>query len=183
MAEAAIFMTTGTEEVEALMVVDLVRRAGIEIDMVSIDDSKVMTGSHGITVQLDKSFSEVDWDGVDMIILPGGMPGTNNLMACTPLADKIKEFAENDKNLAAICAAPSILGKNGVLKGRKATCYPGYEDALVGAEYKKESVVTDGNVITSRGLGTVTEFAAAIIEKLRDKETAETILRKIVYLG
>ena len=181
MAEAAIFMTTGTEEVEALMVVDLLRRAGIDIDMVSIDDSKVMKGSHGIAVELDKSFPEVCFDELKMIILPGGMPGTNTLMACKELTDRVKEFAEEGKMLAAICAAPSILGKNGVLKGHSATCYPGYEDTLLGAEYKKTPVVKDDNVITARGLGTAIEFAAAIIEKLRDRETADNILDKIIY--
>lgn len=181
MAEAAIFMTTGTEEVEALMVVDLVRRAGIDIDMVSIDESREMTGSHNIAVKLDKTISEVDWENTQMLILPGGLPGTNNLMACDKLTDKLKEFNEQGKLLAAICAAPSILGMNGILEGRRATCYPGHEDKLLGAELVKEPVVVCDNVITSRGLGTAIDFAAAIIGVLRSQDKADEILKKIIY--
>lgn len=181
MAEVAIFMTRGTEEIEALMVVDLLRRAGISIDMVSIDDSHSMTGSHGIKVELDKSIAEVEWDELKMIVLPGGMPGTNNLMACEELAAKLKQFNEQGKLLAAICAAPTVLGVNGILEGRKATCYPGHEDKLIGAEYTLEPVVECDNIITSRGLGTSIDFAAAIIAKLRDADTAESILKKVIY--
>ena len=116
-----------------------------------------------------------------MLVLPGGMPGTNKLMDCETLCEKLKEFAESEKYVAAICAAPSILGVNGLLEGKKATCYPGFEEKLLGAEYVEAPVVKDGNIITSRGLGTAIEFAAAIISVVADEETADSILEKIIY--
>lgn len=181
MAEAAIFIANGVEEIEALMVVDLLRRAGIGIDMVSIDGSYDITGSHRIGIKLDKLMDDVNWDELKILILPGGMPGTNNLKACTPLADKLKEFNNSGKLLAAICAAPTVLGVNGILEGRRATCYPGCEDNLHAGEYLTDSVVECDNVITSRGLGTAIDFAGAIIARLRDRNTADTVLKQVIY--
>ncbi len=181
MAEAAIFLADGVEEIEALTVVDLLRRAGIDIDMVSINGSYDITGSHGIGIKLDRLMEDVNWDELKILVLPGGMPGTKHLMACSPLTDKLKEFNENGKLLAAICAAPTVLGVNGILEGRKATCYPGCEDNLHAGEYLTESVVECDNVITSRGLGTAIDFAGAIIAKLRDKALADDVLDKVIY--
>lgn len=183
MAKITVFIANGTEEIEALTVVDLARRAGIEVDMVSIDDCTKITGSHNITVMLDKTFEQIDWEDVDMIVLPGGRAGVDNLISCTKLTDKVKEFAKSGKGVAAVCAAPSILGKIGILNGKKATCYPGFENKLTGAEYVTESVVKDGNIITSRGLGTAIEFSAAIIEYLMDREAADHILKQIIYIA
>lgn len=182
MAKITVFIANGTEEIEALTVVDLARRAGIEVDMVSIDDCTKITGSHNITVMLDKTFEQIGWEDVDMIVLPGGKAGVDNLTSCTKLTDKVKEFARSGKGVAAVCAAPSILGALGILDGKKATCYPGFEDKLTGAEYVKEPVVKDGNIITSRGLGTSIEFSAAIIEYLVSREAAENVLRQIIYM-
>ncbi|MCI8308459.1 MAG: DJ-1/PfpI family protein [Lachnospiraceae bacterium] len=181
MAKITVFIADGTEEIEALTVVDLARRAGIEVDTVSVNDSTTVTGSHNIKIILDAVIGQVAWDAVDMIVLPGGKVGVDNLKACTKLTDKLQEFARDGKPLAAVCAAPSILGGLGLLDGKKATCYPGFEDKLTGAEYVKEPVVKDGNIITSRGLGTSIQFAAAIIEYLVGKDTADKVLNQIIY--
>lgn len=181
MSRVIVFFANGTEEIEALTVVDLLRRAKIEVDIVTITDDKKVTGSHNITVIADKLFEEVDFDNVDMLVIPGGMPGTLNLKACDKLADMIVEFDRAKKGLAAICAAPIVLGANGVLKDKKATCYPGFEDELMAKEFVVSPVVKEGNVITSRGLGTAIEFSSAIIEYLCDKETADGILNGIIY--
>lgn len=181
MNEVIVFMTNGTEEVEALTVVDMLIRAGIKAVVSSIDSTYTITGSHGITIKADTTFEDIDWNEVKMIVLPGGMPGTNRLMDCEKLCNKIKEFNRDGKMLAAVCAAPSILGVNGILNGKNATCYPGYEEKLLGANYIKQPVVRDGNIITSRGLGTTIEFAAEIIKCLDSEEKAEALLRKIIY--
>lgn len=181
MAKIAVFIADGTEEIEALTVVDLARRAGIAVDTMSVSDSMTVTGSHGIKIILDAAIGQVKWDSVDMLVLPGGKVGVDNLRACTELTDRVKEFMRDGKPIAAVCAAPSILGGLGILNGKKATCYPGFEDKLTGAEYVKEPVVKDGNIITSRGLGTTIQFAAAIIEYLTGKDTADEVLRQIIY--
>lgn len=182
MAKALIFFAEGYEEVEALTVVDLLRRAGMDIDMVSLTEKQMVTGSHGITVQMDVIYQEADFEGADILILPGGMPGTKNLLAHQGLKERLVAFAaDSTKKVAAICAAPSVLGAHGILKGRKATSYPGFEDKLDGAVVKEEPVVTDGNVITSRGMGTAIEFAAAIIEAYCGKDKADAILQGIIY--
>lgn len=181
MGKVAIFLADGFEEIEGLTVVDLLRRAEIEIEMVSISDSDMVTGAHNIKVKADKTFQEVEFQTIDMIILPGGMPGTKNLLKFEPLNEKIKEFYKKGNMLAAICAAPMILGANGILVGKKATCYPGFEQELKGAEVVPEPVVVDGNIITSRGLGTAIEFASVMIEHLKDKKLADNIKESIIY--
>lgn len=180
MARVNVFFATGFEEVEALTVVDLLRRAGIETDMVSVTGEKTVTGSHGITVGMDRLFEEID-DGAEMLVLPGGVPGTPNLRAHKGLEQMITRFAEAGKYLAAICAAPTVYGEMGLLKGKKATCYPGQEDKLLGAELKKDSVVIDGKMITSRGMGTAIDFGLAITGILRDEGTSRDLASKIVY--
>ena len=181
MAQACIFLATGYEEVEMLTVVDMLRRAKISIDMVSITDQKEVTSSHNVTITADKTLSEVNFDETEMLILPGGIPGTPNLRACDPLCKKLKEFAANGKKVAAVCAAPTVLGELGILAGKKATCYPSFADKLATGDYVKRPVVTDGNVITSRGMGTCIEFAGAIIEALKDKATADAVKEAIIY--
>ncbi len=175
-----MFFATGYEEVEALTVVDLLRREGIEIEMVSITGEKVVTSSHGVSVVMDKLFEEID-DSADMIILPGGMPGTLNLKAYKPLQEKILRYVKADKYLAAICAAPTVYGEMGLLEGRKAACYPGMEEGLVGAIKCYDNVVVDGKFITSRGLGTALDFGLKIVEILKDEVAATKLANKIVY--
>lgn len=180
MAAVNIFFATGYEEVEALTVVDILRRAGIETDMVSVTDDLNVTSSHGVTVKMDKLFADCD-KNAKMIVLPGGMPGTLNLKAHEGLKNLIKKYAEEGQYLAAICAAPTVYGEMGLLSGKSATCYPGMEDGLEGANKKTDSVVVDGNYITSRGLGTAIEFALKLVSILLDEETAKDLSNKIVY--
>ena len=177
----AVFFANGYEEIEALTVVDLTRRAGIETWMVSITDEKAVTGSHSITVSMDKTLAEVDLEQVDMIVLPGGMPGTLNLEACEPLMEKIKEFDKAGKYISAICAAPTVFGHLGLLNGKKACCYPSMEDGLVGAEVTYESTAMADHILTSRGMGTAIDFGLQIIARFQGQDAAEDMAKKIVY--
>lgn len=181
MAETAIFLAEGFEEIEALTVVDLLRRASIPCTMVSIDDSETVKGSHGIEVRADARFSDVDFDRLNMIILPGGGLGTQNLKKCEPLKEEIRDFDAARKPLAAICAAPTVFGEMGLLKGRKACCYPACESGLEGAEVTRQEVTVDGNYITSRGMGTAIPFGLAIIEYYQGNQAAAEMADKIVY--
>ena len=165
MKKIAIFFAEGYEEIEALTVVDLCRRAGIWVDMVSVTDSLQVTGAHGIPVVADKMFADIDLDNAEMLLLPGGLPGATNLDAHQGLSDMIMSFASEGKPLAAICAAPLVFGNRGLLQGKKATCYPGFESYLAGAEYTAALVETDGNFITAKGPGAAMDFAFAIVEK------------------
>ena len=177
----AVFFANGYEEIEALTVVDLTRRAGIETWMVSITEEKAVTGSHGINVSMDKTLEEVDFDQVDMIVLPGGMPGTLNLEACEPLMEKVKEFDKTGKYISAICAAPTVFGHLGLLNGKKACCYPGMEDGLVGAEVTYESTAMAEHILTSRGMGTAIDFGLRIIARFQGQDAADDMAKKIVY--
>ncbi|SFB85611.1 DJ-1 family glyoxalase III [Butyrivibrio sp. YAB3001] len=181
MAKTAIFLADGFEEIEALTVVDLLRRAGIEIITASIMGRKEVTGSHNITVLADALIDDIDFDGTDMLILPGGMPGTTNLGECEPLKEKIKDFDAKEKMLAAICAAPTVYGKMGILSGKKACCYPGCEVDLKGADVQTTEVTKDGHFITSRGMGTAIPFGLAIIAHFQGQDVADKMAEKIVY--
>ncbi|SFR84803.1 DJ-1 family glyoxalase III [Anaeromicropila populeti] len=181
MAKVCVFFANGFEEIEGLTVVDILRRAEIDTEMVSVEKELLVTGSHNIPVQMDVLFDNADIDGADMIVLPGGMPGTTNLFRHEGLRTKIKKFVREDKMFAAICAAPSILGANGVLEGKTAVCYPGFEEKLLGADVVFEKVVQDGNIITARGMGASIEFAAKIVEQFKGKEAAQKILEAIIY--
>lgn len=182
MSKIVIFFATGYEEIEALTVVDILRRAGEDITMVSITDERRVTSSHGVEVTMDKTLSEVNFDETDVIVLPGGMPGTKNLEACEALMGQVDAFVKAGKTVAAVCAAPSILGHRGHLKGKKACSFPDFESHLEGADVRQEPAVTDGNIITGRGMGAAIPFGLAILEKLQGKEAAEAMGKKIVYL-
>lgn len=182
MKKAAVFFGTGYEEIEALTVVDLLRRAGIEVVCVSINNEKSVTGSHSITVAMDAGIDEIDFDSFDILVCPGGMPGTKNLEACETLTNQLRAFYDAGKLIGAICAAPSIFGHMGLLNGKKACIYPGMEAELVGAEVVYDKVVKADNVITSRGMGTAIAFGLEIVANLLDKETAEKLGKGIVYL-
>ena len=182
MKKAAIFFGTGYEEIEALTVVDLIRRAGIEAVCVSIDNEKRVTGSHKICVEMDAGIDEIDFDSFDILVCPGGMPGTKNLEACETLTNQLRAFYDAGKLIGAICAAPSIFGHMGLLNGKKACIFPGMEAELTGAEVVYDKVVKADNVITSRGMGTAIAFGLEIVANLLDKETAEKLGKGIVYL-
>ncbi len=180
MSKVCVFFATGFEEIEALTVVDILRRAEIDVDMISVTGEKKVTGSHKITVEMDKLFEEVDFDQADMLVLPGGMPGTTNLEAFEPLMKKIDSFYEDGKYVAAICAAPSILGHRGMLKGKEACSNPAFESHL-GADVKDLPAVVSGNIITSRGMGTAIPFGLAILGQLKGSEAVSSMKEKLVF--
>lgn len=179
MKKAYIFLANGHEEVEALMVVDLLRRAGLDISTVSITDSKMVTSSHNVTYEADLLFSEVEGNLVDLVVLPGGIPGTPNLLAFEPLMNMVKAHNEAGRYVAAICAAPSILAELGILDGKKGTSYPGFGTKI--ENFVDAPVVVDGNVITSRGLGAAIDFGLALIELLVSEQKAKEIAAAIQY--
>lgn len=181
MKKVGVFFGAGFEEIEALTVVDLLRRVNIDVQCISIDNQKQVMGSHQINVAMDAGIDEVDFDSLDMIVCPGGMPGTKNLEACSALTEQIRNFYENGKLIGAICAAPSIFGHMGLLKGRKACIFPGMEEELMEAEVVYDEVAQSEHVITSRGMGTAIAFGLKIVENLMDQETADMLGEKIVY--
>lgn len=181
MKKIGIFLADGFEEIEGLTVVDILRRAGMEAEMISIMGRKEICGSHKIAVQADALYEDVDFAELDGVVLPGGMPGTTNLGAHAGVNETIKNFAAEGKLVAAVCAAPSVLGQAGLLEGKKATCYPGYEDKLTGAEVINEEVAEAGNIITSRGMGTTIAFALRITAYLAGEEKAQELAKKIIY--
>lgn len=177
-----VFLAEGFEEVEALTPVDILRRAGIETYLVSVNDKKSVKSSHGVEIKADKKFSEIDKDAADMLILPGGMPGTLNLYLFKPLMKLVTDYNAKGKRIAAICAAPTNFGKLGLLEGKKAVCYPGMEDELIGAKVMKDSVVTDGNITTSRGMGTAIDFSLELLKLLTGNEKeSKAMAEKVVY--
>lgn len=181
MSKVYVFLADGTEEVEALTVVDLLRRAEIETVTVSVMPEKKIISSHKIAIEADELYGASDYMDGDMLVLPGGMPGTIHLKEHEGLRQVLFAYQKAEKYLAAICAAPSVYGWNGMLEGKRATCYPGFEQELKGAVPTKEAVVTDGLFITSKGLGTAIEFALCLITLLAGKETAEKISKSIQY--
>jgi 4-methyl-5(b-hydroxyethyl)-thiazole monophosphate biosynthesis len=176
--KAIVLLADGFEDVEAVTPVDYLRRAGIEVSTVSISESLTVTSKWGgIKMIADATLADIkqggDWDAV---ILPGGMPGASNLAASKETGSLLKNMAVEGKLICAICAAPAIvLAPLGLLSGKKFTCYPGMEEKVNNGKWSDDRVVTDGNIITSRGAGTAGEFAVAIIEKLLDKAAAQKI--------
>ncbi len=181
MAKLSVFFAQGYEEVEALTVVDICRRAGIEVVMVSIDGADIVESSHGVSVRMDAGLDEIDFDSLDMLVLPGGMPGTANLEACAKLMEELDRFYKEGKWVAAICAAPRIFGHRGYLKGRRATSFPDMEKDLEGAIVTRGAAEIDGNVITGRGMGCAIPFGLKIVETLLSAEAAQKTAESIVY--
>ena len=175
-----VFLANGFEEVEAICPVDIMRRANLSVTTVGIGGLQI-TGSHGITVTADIDEAKLDLNDTDMIFLPGGMPGTLNLAANDTVKKAIKYAVENDKYIAAICAAPSILGEMGLLQGKEAICYPGFEDKLHGATISKKRVVKDGKIITAAGMGVATDIGLCIVETLVDPKTANSLRAAVTY--
>lgn len=178
-----VFLAEGFEEIEALTPVDCLRRAGLTVQTVGVGGT-VIRGSHGIPVTADITDAEIQLsDALEMIVLPGGMPGTLNLGKSEAVQKAIAYCSENDKWISAICAAPSILGDLGLLSGKKATCYPGFEDRLTGAETLAVPTVRDGKFITGRGPGAAMDFALALISVLKSPDEARKIAGGMVYAG
>jgi len=181
MKTAIVFLAEGFEEIEAITVVDLLRRGNIEVDIISITNNKFVTGRTNITIVADYNIDEKEMCGYDALILPGGMPGTKNLIENKIVCDTILKFNDKKKLISAICAAPIVFGKLGVLEGKKACCYPGFENELLGAKVSNGNVCVDGNIITSKGIGTAIEFALSIIGYLEGKSVSERVSKSIIY--
>ena len=176
-----VFLAEGFEEVEALSPVDILRRGGVEVKTVGIA-GKTVKGSHGISVLSDLTADEVTLSEIEAVILPGGMPGTLNLEKNSTVQEAIKFAHENGKLIGAICAAPSILGKAGLLAGKRATCFPGFEEYLSGAKYCDEPAVRDGNIITSRGAGAALEFGFFLLAALKGENAADELRLAMKYV-
>ena len=176
-----VFLVNGFEEIEAMAPIDLLRRAGIIVDTVSINEDNQVTSSRKIRVLTDKTIDEINFENYEMIVLPGG-PGTENYMKSEKLLEKLKEFSINRK-LGAICAAPTILSALGILNGKQAICFPACEPDLIkdGAIIVNQDVVKDNNIITSRGAGTAIDFSLALIEELLGKNKSHEIRKEILY--
>ncbi|MCR5419476.1 MAG: DJ-1/PfpI family protein [Lachnospiraceae bacterium] len=181
MKECYVFLAEGFEEIEALTVVDILRRDNIVVQTVSITEDKVVEGAHRIRIIADKILKDIKLSDAALLVLPGGMPGTLNLKECEPLMAMVREFADTNRRIAAICAAPTLLGDMGILEGKTACCYPGMENQLKGANVSMEEVVTDGNITTSRGMGTAIPFSLELVRVFDSETEAGAMKRKIVY--
>jgi len=180
MEKIYLHLAEGFEEIEALTVVDILRRAKLDVVVVSTSNDLYVKGSHCITVRSDMLIKDVDYEKGNMIILPGGMPGTTNLKKCDILIDAIVKYNSQNKYIAAICAAPSILGELLILKNKKAIAYPSFEDKLIGAIITDEKVVRDANIITSKSVGTAIDFSLCIVEILKSKELACELAKSMI---
>lgn len=175
MKEVCLFLATGFEEIEALGTTDILRRGGVRVFTISITGSLEVKGAHNIPVIADILFEDADFDRADAFILPGGIPGSNHLNTCTRLKELIVKKNKENKLLAAICAGPMVLGGLGLLKGKRATCFPFFEPTMTGAIMSAKGVEQDGNIITSKGPGFVFEFGLAILRNLRDEEIEQEV--------
>ncbi len=181
MRKACVFLADGFEEIEGLTVVDVLRRAGVEVTTMSVMAGQKINGSHNIPVEADMMFDAEKAGEADMLVLPGGMPGTLNLKGHEGLTELLKEFHKKEKYIAAICAAPSILSELGMLKGREACAYPSFEGELDCRRVLREPVVTDGNITTGRGMGAAIPFALRLTAILCGEDKAEEVGKSIVY--
>lgn len=180
MDQIFVHLAEGFEEIEAVSVVDVLRRAGLNLTVVSITGNKMVRGAHNIEILADLLYDEVDYSTGEMLVLPGGMPGSKNLDNHEGLKEKIVEYYENDKYIAAICAAPLVLGNLGILKGKKAVCYPGYEVYLTGAKIHNVPYITDKKIITGRGVGAALLFSLEIVRIAKGEECALKIRKALL---
>ena len=177
--KVAVYFATGYEEVEALAVVDVLRRGGVDVSMVGVT-GKSVASARQISINMDQTIDEVNHDEIDMMVLPGGIPGVDNVKANETLIQNLKAFKKEGKWIAAICAGPTILGELGLLEGEKATCYPGCEDALVGATVVNERTVISNKIITGKGAGAALEFGLAILSVIKGEEAAHKIAKAMI---
>lgn len=174
-----VFLADGFEEVEALTPIDMLRRVGIDVITAGVGKKEIV-GTHNITVIADVLASEAKAENAQMVVLPGGLPGTTNLQVDENVQKSIDVVFKNGGYVAAICAAPLILGEKGLLKGRDATCFVGFEDKLIGANYTGEPVCVDGKIITARSAGVALDFAFELVRALKDDETVSSLREKLL---
>ncbi len=175
------FLANGFEETEAITPVDLLVRGGLEVKLVSVTGEKMVTGSHGFKIEADLLFEEADFGNAELVILPGGMPGTNNLGAHKGLVNLLKERNERKERIAAICAAPMVFARNGILDEKKAICYPGCESELSKALIQDAKVVTDGHITTGMGPGTAMDFGIELLKLLKGEEISDQVAKAFLF--
>lgn len=175
-----IHLATGFEETEAVTIIDVLRRASLNVITVSVTGSFKVTGAHNITIEADQLYDEADYSQAGMIILPGGMPGTTNLLNHAGLTGQLRKFNGEQRYIAAICAAPMILGTLGFLEGKKAVCYPGFESKLTGAAVLYDPYIVDEHLITGRGVGTALDFSLGIVQLLKGENLASELRSALV---
>jgi len=180
MKKVYVFLAEGFEEIEAITPIDVLRRAKIEVTTVSVSDKKEVSGSHQIMVHADRTFSQCDFSDADLLILPGGMPGTLNLNKNEALKDLLVEFSNQGKLIGAICAAPLVLGGKGLLKGKNATCYPGFEDQLIEANHTGSPLEVANNIVTAKGVGAAMKFALQLVTMLKGEKEAKDLAQEMV---
>lgn len=180
MQNVYIFLANGFEEIEAITPIDVLRRAEINVTTVSITDSLEVKGAHNIKVLADAIYNNCDFSDADLLILPGGMPGTLNLDKHDDLKELLLNFSNQNKLIGAICAAPLVLGGQGILKDKNATCYPGFEDKLIGAKTTDAPIEVANNIITAKGVGAAMKFALQLVSMLKDEELAIKLADKMV---
>jgi 4-methyl-5(b-hydroxyethyl)-thiazole monophosphate biosynthesis len=181
--KAFLFLANGFEETEAIATIDILKRSGVELLTVSITGQNVVTSVHNVPVVADRLFDATDFSGGDMLILPGGMPGAQNLGNHEGVCSQLLRYHNEGKWIAAICAAPFVLGRLNVLNGKRATVYPGFEDALTGASVVDAPVVEDGTVITAKGPGYVFDFALTLVAKLMGREKASEVAKDLLIVS
>jgi 4-methyl-5(b-hydroxyethyl)-thiazole monophosphate biosynthesis len=179
MTKIIVFLATGFEEMEALTPVNIWRRAGFEVITVSISNELSVCGSHHIIVMADQLFEDCNLDDADMLFLPGGIPGATNLDTHVGLGELLLSFHSTNKTLGAICAAPLVLGHKQLLKGKKATCFPGFENEMLHAEYTGNSIQSDGNIVTGKGAGVAMEYALQIVARFTTANFANDLAQKM----
>ena len=182
MSNVLTILAPGFEEIEAVTVIDLLRRADIRVTICGLDDTKV-TGSHNVTIACDDRLDDVDVDDFDCLFLPGGQPGSNNLKKDKRVLSLVQNYQKGQKLITAICAAPTVLHAAGILKGKKVTSYPSEREIFTESNYLEENVVQDGKIITSRGVGTAIEFALHLIGVLRGDDIKKTQAERILWPG
>lgn len=181
MAKVLMPLAQGFEEIEAVTVVDILRRAEIDVVIAGLQPGPI-EGAHNISIIPDTTIDAVNSDSFDMIVLPGGQPGTDNLNADSRIHALLDEFAAREKLIGAICAAPIVLAASGLLHGKTVTCYPSYKNNLEGAVYEDKSVITTGNLITSKGPGTAVIFGLEIVAQLAGKHVADRVSRDLLFI-
>lgn len=180
MTKTLVLLSPGFEEIEAITIIDILRRADIEVVVAGLEKNLVM-GSHQVSVNCDVYYKDIDIDDFEYLVLPGGQPGTNNLMANETILKWIKHFSENNKFLGAICAAPLVLNAAKVLTDKKVTSYPTEKQAFKSSTYLEKNVVIDENIITSRGVGTAIEFSLELVKIIKGKKVRDELASKILW--
>ena len=176
------FLATGFEDIEALAPVDIMRRAGLQVQTVSITGQPVVVSAHGVGIVADRLLADVDFSDAELLFLPGGLPGATNLDACEPLREALRRhYFDCGRHVAAICAAPLVLGHLGILEGKRATCYPGFEKELTGAQYTAARIEEDDRVLTGNGPGAAFKLGYAVVARMAGTDVAQQLRQGMMY--